>query len=91
MTMSRRSWLQTGLAAGALAVARKRAHAQEHQHGHAPPAAKPAPTGKQRPPPLELPPPKPTVVIPRPPAGERYTPLIGPDGRTLPFEKRNGA
>ncbi|NVB82420.1 MAG: copper oxidase [Kofleriaceae bacterium] len=81
--MSRRSWLQTGLAASALAIARKQAQAQPHQHAQ-PPA--PAPQAK----PLELPPPKPTVVPPKPPAGERYAPVIVPDGRTLPFERRGG-
>ncbi len=87
MSMSRRSWLQTGLAAGALAVARKQAAGQPHQHGGAAPA--PAPNAKQHPP-LELPPPATTVAIPKPPAGERYTPVIVPDGHTLPFVKRNG-
>ncbi len=91
MSMSRRSWLQTGLAAGALAVARKQAAAQPHQHGGAPmPPPAPAPGSKRRPPPLELPPPAATVAIPKPPAGERYTPVIVPDGHTLPFEKRGG-
>jgi len=89
MTMSRRSWLQTGFAAGALAVARNQAHAQPHHHGRDQPAANPPPTG-QRPPPLELPPPRPVVAIPRPPAGERYTPVIVPDGHTLAFESRGG-
>jgi FtsP/CotA-like multicopper oxidase with cupredoxin domain len=86
--MSRRSWLQTGLAAGALAVARKQAQAQPHQHGRSTPP--PAPTGKPLPPPLELPPPRPMVAVPKPPAGERYTPVVVPDGRTLAFEKRGG-
>jgi FtsP/CotA-like multicopper oxidase with cupredoxin domain len=84
MTMSRRSWLQSGLAAGALAVARGQANAQ-HQHGQ--PAA-PAPLPNKQP--LVLPPPKATVTPPKPPAGERYTPVIVPDGHTLPFEKRDG-
>lgn len=74
MTMSRRRWLQTGLAASALAALRKQAQAQVHHHGQ--PTSKPAVTGKQHPAPLALPPPKPTVVVPRPPAGERYTPVI---------------
>ncbi len=91
MSMSRRSWLQTGLAAGALAVARKQAAAQPHQHGGAPPAPTPGPGPKTvLPPPLELPPPAATVEIPKPPAGERYTPVIVPDGHTLPFTKRGG-
>jgi len=90
MTMSRRTWLHTGLAAGALAVARKPAAAQGHQHGApaspAPPTP-PAPRGQAHPP-LELPPPAATVAIPKPPAGERYTPVIVPDGHTLPFVRR---
>ena len=87
MTMSRRSWLQTGLAASALAVARKQASAQHH-HGHGQPPQSPTP--KQPLPPLDVPPPAPTVAIPKPPAGERYTPVIVPDGHTLAFEKRGG-
>ena len=90
MSMSRRSWLQTGLAAGALAVARKQADAQPHQHGGAPPAPAPATPEKSPPPPLELPPPAPTVEIPKAPAGEQYTPVIVPDGHTLPFVKKDG-
>jgi FtsP/CotA-like multicopper oxidase with cupredoxin domain len=94
MSMSRRSWLQTGLAAGALAVARKQASGQPHDHaGHGagtPPQPSPPPGPRPPLPPLEVPPPAPTVAIPRPPAGERYTPVIVPDGHTLPFEKRGG-
>ena len=90
MSMSRRSWLQTGLAAGALVVARKDAGAQPHQHGAVPPPVTPAPGARASPPPLVLPPPGPTVDIPKPPAGERYTPVIVPDGHTLPFVKRAG-
>ena len=88
MTMSRRRWLQAGLATGALAALRKQAQAQAHQHGQ--PAPAPALTGKQHPAPLVLAPPKPTVAVPKPPLGERYTPVIVPDGHTLPFEKRGG-
>ncbi|MEO8844317.1 MAG: copper oxidase [Kofleriaceae bacterium] len=40
--------------------------------------------------PLQLPPPAATAAIPKPPAGERYTPVIVPDGHTLPFVKRGG-
>ncbi len=90
MSMSRRTWLQTGLAAGALAVAKQHADAQPHQHGGAPPAPAPVTGGKAQPPPLELPPPAPTVEIPMAPAGERYTPVIVPDGHTLPFVKKDG-
>ncbi|CAN5917888.1 copper oxidase [soil metagenome] len=90
MSMSRRSWLQTGLAAGVLAVAPKQAAAQPHQHGGATPPPAPGPLPKTTLPPLELPPPAATVQIPKPPAGERYTPVIVPDGHTLPFTKRGG-
>src|SRR4029077_19771349 len=31
-----------------------------------------------------------TVEPPKAPAGEHYTPVIVPDGRTLPFDKRDG-
>ncbi|MEP6865240.1 MAG: multicopper oxidase domain-containing protein, partial [Deltaproteobacteria bacterium] len=40
--------------------------------------------------PLQLPPPAATVDIPKPPAGEHYTPVIVPDGHTLPFTTRGG-
>jgi FtsP/CotA-like multicopper oxidase with cupredoxin domain len=80
MTISRRALLGTGLAAGAIAVAR-RAGAQPHQHDPAP-----APTGTV-PAPAVAPP---TIAIPKPPAGESYTPVIVPDGHTLPFERRGG-
>ena len=87
MTMSRRNWLRGGLAAGALVVARRRAAAQPHSHGGMtmPPSPPPPPTS-----PLQLPAPAVTVAIPKPPAGEHYTPVIVPDGHTLPFEKRGG-
>jgi FtsP/CotA-like multicopper oxidase with cupredoxin domain len=91
MTMSRRRWLQSGLAAGVLVVARKQAGAQPHHHGGAPMPPMPDPEAAKTPPPpppLELPPPAATVTIPTPPAGERYTPVIVPDGHTLPFTKR---
>ncbi|HEU0036141.1 MAG TPA: copper oxidase [Kofleriaceae bacterium] len=90
MTITRRSLLGTGLAAGAIAVAR-RAGAQPHEHQHGAPA-KPAPpatpAGKIIPaPPVAS---APVVAIPKPPAGERYTPVIVPNGHTLPFKKQGG-
>ena len=74
MTISRRALLGTGLAAGAVALTR-RAGAQPHP-GHA--AAAPAIATT------------PVVAIPKPPPGERYTPVIVPDGHTLAFERRGG-
>jgi FtsP/CotA-like multicopper oxidase with cupredoxin domain len=90
--MSRRNWLRSGVAAGALAVVRKQATAQPHHGGMSmpmPDAPKPT-TAKPAVAPLKLPPPAATAEIPKPPAGERYTPVIVPDGHTLPFVKRNG-
>ncbi len=92
MTISRRSWLQSGLAVGALAVARKQAVAQPHGGMQMPMPTPPTPPtnakGTPPPPPLERPPPAATVLIPKPPAGEHYTPVIVPDGHTLPFIRR---
>lgn len=92
MSITRRTWIRTGLAASALAVARRPAVGQAHQHGGAPPLppGPPSPPSKQVVPPLQLPPPAATVAIPKPPAGERYTPVIVPDGHTLPFVRRGG-
>jgi manganese oxidase len=87
MTITRRALLGTGLAAGAIAVAR-RAHAQPHQHsGQPPPQHAPAPSTIIPAPPVAS---SPVVAIPKPPAGERYTPVIVPDGHTLPFERKGG-
>ncbi|CAN5413716.1 copper oxidase [soil metagenome] len=90
--MSRRNWLRSGVAASALAIVRKQAAAQPQHGGMSmpmPDAAKPA-TAKPTVAPLKLPPPAATAEIPKPPAGDRYTPVIVPDGHTLPFVKRNG-
>ena len=73
MTISRRAWLQSGLAAGALVVAKRQVFGQPAPTSITPPST-----------------PVPTVAIPKPPAGEHYTPVIVPDGHTLPFEKRGG-
>jgi FtsP/CotA-like multicopper oxidase with cupredoxin domain len=94
MTMSRRRWLQAGAAASALAAARRVAQAQHPMpSGHPMPMPNPpGPTkptpGVSPPPPVEVP--KPSIAIPKPPPGEQYTPVIVPNGRTLPFEKRDG-
>lgn len=87
MTMTRRSLLGSGLAVGAGALARKAA-AQPHQHHGAPPPSRP-PTAQ---PPILAPPvaSAPVIGFPKPPTGERYTPVIVPNGHTLPFDKRGG-
>ena len=75
MTLSRRAWLQSGLAAaGALAIGKRQASAQTPGSTPIAPPVMPAST----------------IAIPKPPAGEHYTPVIVPDGHTLPFEKRGG-
>ena len=88
MTMTRRALLGSGVGAGAIALGR-RAHAQSHPaHGQAPSQPPPAPAAQIIPaPPVAS---SPVVAIPKPPAGERYTPVIVPDGHTLPFERRGG-
>ena len=92
MTISRRKWMQSGLAAGAVAVA-GRAVAHPHQHG-APPPPPPAPTPAPMPPMPGMPGmpsvPVPTAARPRSPEGDHYNPVVVPDGHTLPFEKRGG-
>ena len=97
MTMTRRALLGSGAAASAIAMAR-RASAQAHHH-HPP---QPAPPGPAAPAPAPAAPAaadivpappvasSPVIALPRPPAGERYTPVIVPDGHTLPFERRDG-
>ena len=87
MTISRRALLGSGLAAGAITVTR-RANAQPHHHGQPAPPQVPAPASPIVPtPPVAS---SPVVAIPRPPTGERYTPVIVPDGHTLSFERRGG-
>jgi len=87
MTVSRRSVLGTGLAAGALAVAHRRAAAQPHHHGQPAPTPAPMPHSPDATP-VAIP--TPTVTLPRAPAGEKYAPVIVPDGHTLPFVKKAG-
>jgi FtsP/CotA-like multicopper oxidase with cupredoxin domain len=86
MTMSRRRWLQAGATASVLAAARRVAQAQHPGHN----MPMPNPPGPMQPkaPPAEVP--VPVTEVPKPPAGERYTPVIVPNGRTLPFEKQGG-
>jgi len=85
MTITRRTLLGAGLATGAITVAR-RASAQPHQHGQPAPPQPPGPAPPSVPAPAVAG--SPVVAIPKPPAGERYTPVIVPDGHTLPFERR---
>ena len=86
MTMSRRRWLQAGATASVLATARRIAQAQHP--GHTMPMPNPPGQTQPKPPPVPLP--APHAEIPKPPAGEHYTPVIVPNGRTLPFEKIGG-
>ena len=94
MTWSRRKWLQGGLAAGVLAMAR-RASAGPGMSMPMPmptpstPPGSGTPDGKPAMPmPAEVP--APSIVIPKPPPGEHYQPVVVPNGRTLPFERRGG-
>ena len=94
MTISRRSWLRSGLAAGAIAVVRRPAAAQGYGGMQMPmppaPAPAPGPMPKAMPMPMPVDVKAPVIAARKPPAGERYTPVIVPDGHTLPFEKRDG-
>jgi FtsP/CotA-like multicopper oxidase with cupredoxin domain len=76
MTITRRGLLGTGLAAGVLAATRK-VSAQP---------AMPATTHVPAPPITS----KPVIERLKPPAGERYNPVIVPNGHTLPFTKKDG-
>jgi FtsP/CotA-like multicopper oxidase with cupredoxin domain len=101
MTISRRALLGSGLAAGAIAAAR-RAQAQHAPHTH--PVPTPAPVPTPPPPPVAPPVPAapvtvapvagvltaPVAALAKPPAGETYTPVIVPNGRTQPFTRRGG-
>jgi FtsP/CotA-like multicopper oxidase with cupredoxin domain len=89
MTITRRALLGTGITAGAVAAARRaQAQAHDHQHHANPHPPAPQPSTMMAAPPVAS---TPTIAIPRPPAGERYTPVIVPNGHTLPFDKRGGA
>ncbi|MBL9014611.1 MAG: copper oxidase [Myxococcales bacterium] len=80
--MNRRTLLGSGLAASAALLARaKQVAAQAHTgHGTAQGAARSfaAPVGTG------------TLTKGRAVAGESYTPVVMPNGRTLPFEQKNG-
>ena len=73
MTISRRMWLRSTVAAGAAAlVAERIAHAQHAGHEEEPP-----------------PPPKKKKAVVASDGGA-YTPVVMPNGSTLPFEKKGG-
>ena len=74
MTIDRRTLLHSGLAAGAAVLTARRASADQ-----------PMPM------PMPMPTPTPTPTSRgRAVAGERYTPVVVPNGSTLPFEKKGG-
>jgi FtsP/CotA-like multicopper oxidase with cupredoxin domain len=74
LTISRRTLLQSGAAVSAALIARARLAASQPHHDHKPTA--PVASGKLT---------KGRVV-----AGEQYTPVVSPNGWTLPFEKKAG-
>ncbi len=86
MTLSRRNLLlQTGLIAGAAVVGARQAFAQPHPPDHVPPEEPvPPPTKPVVPPTKKTSKPKPA------PAGAAYTPVVVPNGTTLPFETVGG-
>lgn len=77
MTISRRALLGTGLATGVLAATKRAAAGPDPV-----PAVTPLPA-----PPVAS---KPVIERLEPPAGERYNPVIVPNGHTLPFTKKDG-
>ena len=75
--ISRRALLQSSVAASAAILARARLAAAQHTgHGPAHKAAAPVGPGK--------------LTKGRKVAGETYTPVVMPNGATLPFEKKGG-
>jgi FtsP/CotA-like multicopper oxidase with cupredoxin domain len=72
--IDRRKLLQSGAALSAALLARARLATSQPHHGHHQPA--PIPTGK--------------LTKGRAVAGENYTPVVAPNGWTLPFEKKDG-
>ena len=80
--MNRRMMLKSSLAASAAILARARMAASQPNTGQGPPGhgahtvAAPVGTGK--------------LTKGRAVAGENYTPVVMPNGRTLPFEKKGG-
>ena len=98
MTVSRRTWIRGGIAVGALALTRRRAVAQPDMTMPMPmPMPVPAPAPAQPPPPPPSSPSPTTTTTPAHPVVTHggptpghYTPVVVPDGHTLPFEKRAG-
>jgi manganese oxidase len=85
MSINRRSVLTSSLAAGGAIIGSRLARAQSHQGhpGHTgshPPPAQPAPTPTA---------PR-TLTRGRAVKGESYTPVVMPNGWTLPFERKGG-
>jgi FtsP/CotA-like multicopper oxidase with cupredoxin domain len=74
MTITRRTILGSSLAAAGLLASKKTSRAQT---GGKTATIIPAPPVASAP----------VIEIPKPPPGERYTPLIVPNGHTLPFKK----
>ncbi len=84
MGITRRHLLHSGLAAGAATLVGQRLAAAQHAgHGVPPQPAKPTPAT-----PAVAPNPKGVLSQGRRVAGERYTPVVVPNGWTLPFEKK---
>ena len=79
MTITRRDLIHTGLAAGAVLVGARAATAQPHT-GHGQPVP---------PPPTPTPTPRPARPATRG-ARTAYTPVIVPNGATLPFKRKDG-
>jgi FtsP/CotA-like multicopper oxidase with cupredoxin domain len=82
MTISRRNMLSSGLVAGAALVGSRVAGAQPHGGHGGPGQGSPSPPGPPGPPP--------TLARGRRVKGESYTPVVVPNGTTLPFERRGG-
>ena len=82
--IDRRTMLRSGLAASAALIARAKLASAQPQGGHAGHAQPPggnkpaAPVGPMK------------LTKGRAVAGETYTPVIQPNGHTLPFEKKGG-
>jgi FtsP/CotA-like multicopper oxidase with cupredoxin domain len=79
MTLTRRMLLRSTVAAGAAALVAEQVARAQHEGHDAPPARKPTqPAGPRK------------LTAGRAVDGESYTPVVMPNGSTLPFEKRGG-
>ncbi|HVV85233.1 MAG TPA: copper oxidase [Kofleriaceae bacterium] len=94
MTISRRSVLHSGLAAGAALVGTRAAAAQPHHGGTAPPAPPQPPAPQPAAPPPGAPQAAPDAPMKltrgRAVDGAPYTPVVMPNGSTLPFTLKDG-